>query len=202
MDGIGIAIAQAPAIDADDAAAFAGEAEGGDALDDAEGGGAADLGDDRLHDGPAGAVALDLDDAIGRVCGFAAQLEIAEIVAVEGGAPAREILDARDGLGGDAGGGAMVDNAGPGHFGVLRMGTRAVARADGGGDTALRPGRRRAAAQGPGRQDGDRPGRELQRGEERCQPRADDEGAVGVERVVEDGDGTLPGCARGWRING
>ncbi len=106
--------------------------------------------DDRLHDGPAGAVALDLDDAIGRVCGFAAQLEIAEIVAVEGGAPAREILDARDGLGGDAGGGAMVDNAGPGHFGVLRMGTRAVARADGGGDTALRPGRRRAAAQGRG----------------------------------------------------
>ena len=64
-DGFGIAVAQAPAIDADNAAIVARQAQRRDAFHHADRRGAPDLGDDGLHDGPAGAVALDLDDAIG-----------------------------------------------------------------------------------------------------------------------------------------
>ena len=72
---------------------------------------------------------------------FAAQLEIAEIVAIKWGAPAGEIFDPGDGLRGDAFGGAVIDNAGAGHFGVLGMGMGAVAFAHGRGNATLCPGR-------------------------------------------------------------
>src|SRR5690606_13146271 len=112
-DGLRIAIAQFAAIDADDAAIVARQAQRGNAFDDADGGGLAQLGDDGLHDCPAGAIPFNLDDTISRMGGLAPQLEIAEIVAVEGRTPAGQVLDAGNGLGGNPFGSAMVDNAGP-----------------------------------------------------------------------------------------
>ena len=72
--------------------------------------------------------------------GFAAQLEIAEIIAVEWCTPAGQILDTGHGFRGDPFGGAMIDNAGAGHFGVLGVGTGAVALANRGSDATLGPG--------------------------------------------------------------
>ena len=72
--------------------------------------------------------------------GFAAQFEIAEIIAVEWGAPAGEVFDTGGGFSGDAFGGAVIDNTSPGHFGIDGMGVAAVAAAHRRRDAALRPG--------------------------------------------------------------
>ncbi|VDS06827.1 hypothetical protein DEVEQU_03992 [Devosia equisanguinis] len=120
------------------------------------------------------------------------QLEIAEIVTIERRAPARQVLDPRHRLGSHPFSRTMVDNAGPGHFGILRMGMGAVALPHRCRYPALRPGRGCPGAQRLGREHRHRPRRQLERGKQSRQPRSHDQRPIGIKRIVECGHGVLP----------
>jgi hypothetical protein len=97
--------------------------------------------DQRLHDGGAGHVAADVDDAALAVRRLARQGEMALEVVVEGHAIGEEVVDAGRRVGHQQARDLLVDRSGPGDERVGEVLLDRIARRHGGGDAALRPGR-------------------------------------------------------------
>ena len=90
----------------------------------------------------AGGVASGVRDAVAVVPALAGQQDLAGGVAVELRAEGDELAHARRALGDQRGDRLDVAEADPGHQGVVQVLLRGVGRVHGGGDPALRPGRR------------------------------------------------------------
>ena len=127
----------------------------------------------RLHDRPAGGVALDPNDAAMRVRRLARGLQHAKRVAVERRAVCQKIVDPRPRLQRHAERDVGVDEAGAGGDGVGGVNLRRVALRDRRRDAALRPGRGPANA---GRREDFHPSwREFQRAENPGETAADND---------------------------
>ena len=143
------------------------------------------LGDQRVENGGAGAVAGNVHDAATRVRGLLAQRKAAVGLAVERHAVGDKIGNARRAFGGDEVRYVDVDDASTGGDRVVRVRSGIIVAADGGGDAALRPTGRGALSERRGGQHGDRQRRQLQRREQAGETRTDDDHiAVGAEALV------------------
>ncbi len=123
------------------------------------------------------------------VRGLAARREPALDVAVEGNAELQQILDAEHRLARDGKRGFLVHRACARRNRIGGVGFGRVARFDGRGDAALRPGARCAVTDGRAREDSDGARAEFQRREEARKPRADDQNVAGIDDVALGHDG-------------
>ena len=133
----------------------------------------------RMHDGAAGGVALDVEDAVPPVRRLAAEAEMAFEVLVERHAVAEQILDALARLAREQERDLLIDDAGAGRDRVGGMVLGAVALGQRRGDAGLRPQAGCALAETRGGDHGDRMRRELERGEQPGKPGADHDNAAG-----------------------
>ena len=165
-------------LDARHAAVFEHQIASGIAFEHADGRSAPHRLEQRRHDGAAGGVALDVEDAVAAMRRLAAQAEMAFEVLVERDAVRQQVGNAVTRLARQQVRDLVVDDAGAGADGVGRVRLGRIAFGHRRGDAGLRPQAGRSFAEMRARHHGDGQRRKLERGEQAGQAGADHDHAA------------------------